>query len=241
MFKLRILGESPFVNMSTRGIVNLSTPGIPRPTQIKRVVAYVDGFNLYFGLRDSKMRRYLWLNLPRLVTALLVRDQILLKTKYFTSLISAPAAKRKRQTTYLEALRTCSMDSLEVFYGKYQTQDYTCRTCSAVEPIPSEKKTDVNIAVEMMVDAFGDSFDTAILVTADSDLVPPITSIKRLFPEKRIVIAFPPGRFSQELRGEAHTSFTIGRGKFAASQLPESVTKHDGTVLVRPDKWKADD
>jgi hypothetical protein len=29
----------------------------------KRVIAYIDGFNLYFGLRDSGYRRYYWLDI----------------------------------------------------------------------------------------------------------------------------------------------------------------------------------
>ena len=31
------------------------------------VIAYVDGFNLYHGLHDKYHRRYLWLDLERLV------------------------------------------------------------------------------------------------------------------------------------------------------------------------------
>ena len=31
----------------------------------KRVLAYVDGFNLYFGLKDSGWQRYYWLNIQK--------------------------------------------------------------------------------------------------------------------------------------------------------------------------------
>jgi len=46
-----------------------------------KVVAYVDGFNLYFGLRDSKWRRYYWLNVGALCNSLLRENQELLVTK----------------------------------------------------------------------------------------------------------------------------------------------------------------
>jgi hypothetical protein len=37
----------------------------------QRVIAYIDGFNLYFGLRESGLRRCYWLNLPALAESLL--------------------------------------------------------------------------------------------------------------------------------------------------------------------------
>ena len=42
---------------------------------MKRVIAYVDGFNLYHGLRAKGWKRFYWLNLPALVRRLLKPDQ----------------------------------------------------------------------------------------------------------------------------------------------------------------------
>ncbi len=47
------------------------------------VIAYVDGFNLYHGLRDKYRRRYLWLDLEHLVRRLRPNDQIV-AVRYFT-------------------------------------------------------------------------------------------------------------------------------------------------------------
>ena len=44
--------------------------------------------------------------------------------------------------------------------------------------------TDVNIAMELLVDAQQDKFDTALLVSADSDLTGPILKVRNLFPNK---------------------------------------------------------
>jgi NYN domain len=212
---------------------------MPASLPQRRVIAYVDGFNLYYGLKTSGWRRYLWLDLPTLVRSLLQVDQSLAVTKYFTSRIVGPSAKQKRQSVYLEALQLHCGSSLLMYYGHYQTDPWTCNSCGAVEEVPSEKKTDVNIAVEVMTDAFGDLFDTCVIISADSDLIPPILAVKRLFPKKRILVAFPPSRFSVELKGEAHASFTIGRAKFAGAQLPEVIMKPDGVKLRRPEKWSA--
>jgi uncharacterized LabA/DUF88 family protein len=97
--------------------------------------------------------------------------------------------------------------------------------------------TDVNIAVELLTDAFEDRFDTALLISADSDLRAPLQKIRQLFPEKRIVVAFPPNRHSFELRSTAHAYLTIGRASLAKSQFPPEIVKADGYVLSRPASW----
>ena len=62
-----------------------------------------------------------------------------------------------------------------------------------------EKETDVNIAIAMLTDAVRDLYDTALLVSADSDLRPVVAAVKRLRTGKRIVAAFPPRRRSKGL------------------------------------------
>ena len=42
---------------------------------MKRVIAYVDGFNLYFGLKSKGWQRYFWLNISKLAANLLHSDQ----------------------------------------------------------------------------------------------------------------------------------------------------------------------
>jgi len=211
-------------------------PGMPKKG---RVIAYVDGYNLYHGIRDADWRRYLWLDLAKLAGSLILETQELVITKYFTTRISAPESKRKRQSEYLEALATHCGGSIQMFWGHYQTEPWTCKCCNKTELVPHEKKTDVNIAVELMTDAFQNAFDSAFLISADSDLVPPVIAIRRLFPSKSIVVAFPPERFSVELKNSANTSFTLGRAKLAGAQLPDRVLKPDGAKLERPTKWSS--
>ncbi len=203
--------------------------------EVERVTLYVDGFNLYFGLRSRKLQRYLWLNLHTLGTSLLNPRQQLLQIKYFTARVSGPPDKRARQSTFIEALET--LPNLSIYYGKFQVNPATCLCCGATTGVPNEKQTDVNIAVEMLCDGFGDHYDTAILLSADSDLTAPIRAIRQTFPAKRVVVAFPPGRYSADLKAIAHGSFTIGRAKLAHSQFPDKVVKADGYTVVRPEKW----
>ena len=203
---------------------------------MERVVAYVDGFNLYFGLRSKGWKRYYWLNIRALVQNLLKPGQALVSTKYFTARIAGPPDKEQRQSTFIEALKTLS--DFEIFYGKYQLNPRQCSQCGFQDEVPNEKMTDVNIAVEILKDAYQDRFDVALLISADSDLVPPIKAVGELFPWKRVVVACPPGRYSASLANSASSSFVIGRGKIARSVFPEEVEKADGYILRRPQLWE---
>lgn len=203
---------------------------------MERVIAYVDGFNLYFGIKASRHRRLYWLNVHLLCRNLLKAHQQLLCTKYFTSRISRPADKVKRQNTYLEALAT--VIDCNIFYGHYLVQERECRRCGNIQRVPSEKMTDVNIAVEMLTDAFQDRFDTAMLISADSDLTGPVAAIRRLFPRKRVVIAFPPNRYSVTLARIANGFLYIERNRLAQSQFPDEVPKANGVILRRPMEWR---
>lgn len=115
---------------------------------VERVIAYIDGFNLYFGLKSKNWKRYYWLDVHQLAQNLLKPDQELVVVRYFTSRISEPPDKQKRQATYLEALST--LPKVTITYGRYQMNDHRCPHCGRSEKIPSEKMTDVNIAVELL-------------------------------------------------------------------------------------------
>jgi uncharacterized LabA/DUF88 family protein len=201
-----------------------------------RVIAYIDGFNLYFGLKSSGWRRYYWLNVQALASNLLKPDQALAYTKYFTARVGAPADKVKRQSTYLDALQT--LGDFSILYGRYQLNPFTGRNCGHVHTIPNEKMTNVNIAVELMQDAFHDRFDTALLISADSDLVGPVVAVQKLFPQKRVIVACPPNRYSGNLCNAASGNFKIGRAAIAKSVFPETIITTSGFVLTRPQSWK---
>ncbi len=201
-----------------------------------RVIAYVDGFNLYFGLKSHGWRRYYWLNVQNLARNLIKPSQVLARTKYFTARIADPPDKRKRQETYIEVLQTLS--DCEILFGKYQLNPRRCRNCGYIDQVPNEKMSDVNIAVELLADAFQDRFDVALLISADSDLTKLVTRVRQILPAKKIVIAFPPHRVSRELQNVADEWFVIGRRTIAKSQFPLEVTKPDGFVLRRPEGWQ---
>jgi|ERR1035437_2257323 uncharacterized LabA/DUF88 family protein len=203
-----------------------------------RVVVYIDGFNLYFGLKTKGWRQFYWLNLLDLSRHLLKPHQALVQVKYFTSRIRDDPPKERRQSTYIDALQTLPAGEVQIIFGKYQSEIRTCHSCGASYQSHNEKMTDVNIAVEMMADAFQNRFDTALLISADSDLTAPIATALRLFPSKRVAAAFPPARSSEDLKRVVSAHFTIGHGLLAKSIFSDSVVREDGFLLNRPASWR---
>ena len=206
---------------------------------MQRVAVYIDGLNLYYGLRSKDWRRYYWLNLCRLSENLLRPEQQVTQVKYFTAIFMPNAenpGQPERQDAYLKALAT--LPNLSIHYGYHLPKTRVCKQCGAILQTHEEKMTDVNIATELLGDAHSDEFDVAILISADSDLSGPITAIKRKYPDKLIVVAFPPGRMSNKLRQVSDVSFTIWRGKVAASQFPDTVINPDGYPIHKPAQWR---
>ncbi len=204
----------------------------------ERVIAYIDGFNLYFGMKQSKWNNLLWLDVQLLAKNLLKDTQELVYTNYFTSRIDgSDLSKQTRQKEYLEALET--LNNVEIHYGKYTNQDRTCRSCGHTYSHSGEKMTDVNIACGILTDAFEDRYDTAILITGDSDLVPPIDLIHNIFKKqnKRVIVAFPPNRHTLSVAEASNVSFVIGKNRLKKSQFPNQIIKPDGYILNRPSTW----
>lgn len=205
---------------------------------MSRTVAYVDGFNLYFGLKSKGWRKYYWLDLPAVAMSLLKPHQILLGTHYFTSRIRLTGNNSPdllRQNTYIDALK-CR--GTQIHEGHFLDKPRHCRQCGAQWLDYEEKMTDVNIAVQMLGDAFDDVFDIALLVSGDSDLTTPIQQIRSRFPKKGIIVVFPPNRHSKQLQKVATGYLSLSEAKLRSNQLPDPVTAANGYSLIRPSTWK---
>lgn len=201
-----------------------------------RTMAFVDGFNLYHGLRDKHGRRYHWLDLRALVLSLLEPSQSLVHIFYFTAAVRDDPPAEQRQGTYLKAL--ASLPQLTVIQGRFQQKSVRCFSCHDSWTTYEEKESDVNLAVTLVEHAARDSFDTALLLSADSDMCPAINAAKALKPGIRVVAAFPPRRNSEDVREAAYAAFRISDAKIRQSQFPDEVKLKDGKVLHRPQKWR---
>lgn len=168
-----------------------------------RTIAYVDGYNLYYGcLKGSP---HLWLDVDRLLRGILhVQDPMseVQRVKYFTAYIKARFASHgnaaaEAQQTCFKALRASGR--VDILMG-----DYSLEPSWAVEYREppdkrrrvkiwrfEEKRTDVSLALSAYRDVAKGEVEQVVFVTNDSDLVPAAQAIREDFPEVRIGVIFP--------------------------------------------------
>lgn len=206
-------------------------------SEVSDLIVYVDGFNLYHGLKDKFGRRLLWLDLEAMARSLRPKST-LVEVRYFTAPVLDDPPAASRQGRYQQALLANSNGLVSITQGRYQKKTMTCRRCQATWIHYEEKETDVNIATSLVADAARQRADTALIVSADSDLVPAVKAARVLNPTMFLAAAFPPKRYSAELKKLMPASFHIGTSKLTGSQLPEVVRDVDGRAYQRPTKWQ---
>lgn len=213
----------------------------------KRVTFYIDGFNFYFGLKrtkriDPEWRRFYWIDMAKLCESFLGPGQTLEKVIYFTASPLSPQ-KNSHQSAFLNANKLINGDKFEIVRGKYLEKHIICPYCKGDISRPEEKKTDVNISIRMVEDCVMDATDIVSLVSADSDLVPPLELIQRRFPKIGIKVYFPPSNFSNDLKDNLihHRSKPVlllkNMRRFQSAVMPDTVSK-DGKCYTIPDTWK---
>ena len=214
----------------------------------RRVSFYIDGFNFYYGIKRSaaaekKWGNAYWINIVKLCRGFIGPDETIEKVIYFTA---TPLSKGKcvRQSAFLNANKALNPAVFEVVRGKYLEKNLECPYCSGHISRPEEKKTDVNISVRMIRDCIHAETDSVVLVSADTDLLPPLELIKADFPNVKIKVMFPPSNHSYDV------AMTLQRWKskvvlmknsykrFENAMMPDDVTAGGKTYSIPPE-WKA--
>jgi hypothetical protein len=200
----------------------------------RRVMFYVDGFNLYFGMLEAGLSDLKWLNIMGLCSSFMSADQELVGVKYFTSNIKNDPPKEKRQRTFLSAIEHTGV---RIIRGKYEDKDVECGDCGKIWQRSNEKMTDVNIATQLILDAIDDRYDLAILITGDSDIVPAINIVNNRYSPKFVSVFFPPHRSNVSVQDAAHGWQVLGRKRLKDYQLPDTIELEDGFVIEKPTAW----
>lgn len=204
-------------------------------TDLQRVDVFIDGFNFYFGLKESELSHLKWLDWVALARRLNTTRQ-LGQVFYYTARVTRDPAAATRQSTYLDALGAHCGDQLHIVEGRLQWEPRSCTNCNHTFDLRVEKHTDVNMAADMIARAYEDEYDVAMLISGDADQVAAVRAVRRLGKEVRVV--FPPRRESTHLKDAADTAYPVKTDQIERSQLPPAVTTKNNIHLYCPESWK---
>lgn len=168
-----------------------------------RTIAYVDGYNLFYGcLRGTSFK---WLDVGALLRQILhIQDpgSSLDQTYYFTSRVMPKFSphgveSEAAQLAYFRALQ--AQPGMNIVLGRYTAVRFNamrfCRPPRLDKRVLTwrleEKETDVSMAVSMYRDVSRGRADQILLVSNDSDLSPALRMVKEDFPDIRIGLIIP--------------------------------------------------
>ena len=206
---------------------------------------YIDGFNLYHRLKRAGSAK--WLDLRRFISHFLDSNvHHISKIKYFTAKVKRNKQDHSntvRQDHYLMALQHFS--NVEIILGKFQKRKLKGILCdldgnptgkmATIEKY-EEKTSDVNLAVHMIADSYQNKYDCAVLVSNDTDLVPPLLYVKTQL-QRTVGVVSPAKKVHLNLRKSASFSKSVATNYiFQNSQLPKVVETPQGSVHCPP-KW----
>ena len=208
---------------------------------MSRYCFYIDGFNVYYALngdpslKSFPYRKYKWLDYRKLAESIIGQRDTITGIFYFTAFVrwKTPAVVY-RHKQYIKALRSVGVETIQ---GRFMDKHIKCHNCNKHFLTHEEKRTDVNIALKLLGDAFDDLYDKALIISADSDLLPVIQTVHKYFPDKEIGVMFPIGRTSFDLRQHADFRRKMRKNLLQDSQFPDEI-KVGSEIIKRPNSWR---
>lgn len=219
----------------------------------KRVIAFVDGFNLYHSMdNNTALHRYKWLNLHELISQFLPSTETLQETRYFTAYATWNPQKVGRHKHYVTLLERFGVRAI---FGQFIEKDKTslvpctnpCQQgnkpniCGKTYKTHEEKLTDVNIAVDMLRVCIRNECESIYLISGDNDLVPSLKAIQELFPSIGICVLLPINSKAKRLMSICkQCGFRYARIKEEHLKKARfsDLTEVDGQTFSCPPNWR---
>lgn len=204
---------------------------------MRRVIVYVDGFNLYHAIKNLGDESLKWVCLRRLSESLIRPDEELIRVNYFSAHATWKPKAFERHRAYVAALK---QEGVTFVKGKFKQRDVKCRACGAEWESHEEKETDVNIAIHLVRDTILNEFDRAIVISADTDMRSAVVMARQHVaghkPAKNIDVVAPPGR--AKISKALKPIYEIPVSKIRNSRLDDSYTLASGHTVTVPENYK---
>lgn len=195
-----------------------------------RAGLFIDGFNLYHALQDLGQNHLKWANLWRLGEDIIPsQSQQLVTVQFCTAYFPGDHGKRIRHDAYKRALE---LSGVECHWGHYADDHRACPSCNHQWIRPSEKQTDINVALSVFDAARQNKIDHAYILSADSDQAATVTWFTGAFPDKAITLVIPPNRPGSKLMRDkgGRQKIQLNASHFERCHFGAVVT--DGTTTI---------
>lgn len=200
-----------------------------------RVIFFIDGFNLYHAIKaNQNYHKYKWLNLTKLASLYITRQEKVESIYYFTALANWSQSKVRKHKILIRALE---INNVSIVYGEFKRRDKFCHLCKKTYQTFEEKQTDVNIAIQLFKLSIEDKYDKAIIISGDSDLIPSISAVRNTFPHKKIGVIIPIGRRAEALKQTCDFHMKMKEKHLQSSLFEKEIDLGNNKKLVCPSEW----
>lgn len=222
-----------------------------------KIAVYIDWFNMFHHMKKVFGKKYYWLDYSSLSKKFCGHNEKIIKVAFFTAYFRRDKFWQARHKDYVKAL---NIMGAETILGKYQevSKVFSNRGHNIGNFISKpflrwlpekiqkkflpqrleyknfeEKRTDVNIAVNILQDWLLDKYDKCFIISWDSDISPSIESVKKLKKDKQFILLLPPWAKAHTMDRVCDTTIEITEDHLRNSLLP-NIVKH----IHRPKWWR---
>jgi len=140
----------------------------------KRLVVFIDGSNLYFKLKSLEIKHLSHFNYCGLAQWL-ARGRDIVGIGYYIGVVHAKHGDEKGQK-----LRRAQRDLFNFLNSKAQKITIHRGYLMKNDGVYHEKGVDVKIAVDLLVGAYENLYDDAVIISSDTDLILVMEKVKKL-------------------------------------------------------------
>lgn len=214
---------------------------------MNRTSFLIDGFNLYHSIKSASHDLGLkgtgtrWLDLRSMCSSYLhaIGSNAQIENIYYFSALAKHINAidpnvTARHRTYIKCLEATG---LKTQLARFKKKFISCDKCGQKVKRYEEKETDVAIAVKLLEIFVQNECDTAILVTGDTDIVPAVKTVRRLFPQSNIGFLLPYNRYNRELEQLVPITFKIKKETYIRHQFADPFITPKGKQINKPTGW----
>jgi uncharacterized LabA/DUF88 family protein len=140
----------------------------------ERVIVFIDGSNFYHGLKrncSEKSGDFKDIDFGKFVSKI-VGDRKLIRTYYYNASVDQgkDPERYRKQRQFFENLR--KIPNFKVVLVRLQKRTIDGETVYAI------KGDDIHLATDLIVLAYNNAYDTALIVSGDADFIPAIKAVQ---------------------------------------------------------------